>query len=159
MLTRRRSLLVVAAAASCAGKSTERAKGADSGPASDGGYLGDAAGDVAPCAGVFVGAIDDFAHATWVRVQLGAQAAFLVRDDDGFYAYAATCTHEACALELVDAFGNARCPCHDARFDGAGAVLRGPATMPLPHYAVSLCERRVYVDAANIVPPTSRTAP
>ena len=55
---------------------------------------------------------------------------------DTFEAFSLLCTHQGC---LVGITSNTQldCPCHFSRFDGSGAVLRGPATDPLPRYATS----------------------
>ncbi|MCL5109334.1 MAG: Rieske (2Fe-2S) protein [Chloroflexi bacterium] len=54
---------------------------------------------------------------------------YLGRDDGGFYAIVAVCTHLGCTPRLEgDAFV---CPCHGSRFTREGAVLQGPATRPL----------------------------
>jgi cytochrome b6-f complex iron-sulfur subunit len=48
------------------------------------------------------------------------------------------CTHTACTVEWdkgIDAF---ICPCHGARFDATGKVLRGPADKPLQTYNVKV---------------------
>lgn len=49
-----------------------------------------------------------------------------------YAAFSAQCTHAGCVLDkIVEGEGN--CPCHGSRFDvQTGAVLRGPATEPLP---------------------------
>ncbi len=60
----------------------------------------------------------------------------LGRDKDGVYAMTNTCTHQGCD---VSPSGNAiSCPCHGSRFNANGAVLAGPASSPLVHFAVSL---------------------
>ncbi len=60
----------------------------------------------------------------------------LGRDKDGLYAMTNTCTHQGCD---VSPSGTAiSCPCHGSRFTANGAVLAGPASSPLVHFAVSL---------------------
>ncbi|NJR65034.1 MAG: ubiquinol-cytochrome c reductase iron-sulfur subunit [Leptolyngbyaceae cyanobacterium CRU_2_3] len=54
------------------------------------------------------------------------------------FAVSPRCTHTACTVEWhknMDAFV---CPCHGARFDSTGKVLRGPAEKPLQAYAVKV---------------------
>lgn len=58
----------------------------------------------------------------------------IVRLADGSYvAFDATCTHAGCPVEWSAADATLVCPCHDAVFDPAraGAVLAGPAVLPL----------------------------
>jgi Rieske Fe-S protein len=119
----------------------------------------DASTEAATCPGIYYGSVEDFRGSTWRFVGVGDDRVIVARDDSGLYAYSATCTHEKCFVELQDAFGNTRCPCHGATFDGDGLVTAGPATSPLPHYRVNVCGRRVYVDRADPVPTHTRTVP
>lgn len=64
-----------------------------------------------------------------------AARAYLARDDGGYFAVAATCTHLGCLVR--DTHGEFGCPCHGSRFAQDGRVLAGPATRPLPHLAFS----------------------
>lgn len=115
-----------------------------------------------PCAGPGeeIGRVEEFSNSTY-RVVNAKTGPFIVsRDDIGLYAYAATCTYAPCRLTIVyRGDGVSTCPCHGDRYDFDGLVLNGPATEPLAHYAVRICQRRVFVDAAEIVPHTVRTLP
>jgi Rieske Fe-S protein len=65
--------------------------------------------------------------------------AILARDDKGIYAMTTTCTHEACDLrEGRIASGSITCACHGSQFDANGGVVKGPATSPLAHFAVTV---------------------
>jgi Rieske Fe-S protein len=61
---------------------------------------------------------------------------YLVADPAGIYAITAICTHKGCKVLLEEgkSFG---CPCHDSEFDLQGAVLQGPAKLPLVHFQVT----------------------
>jgi Rieske Fe-S protein len=157
---RRVALRVLTAAplAACAGKSEAPSSTGVDGGVSDGGGA-DASGDGPACPGRYEGGVDDFLGGTFVIVGVGADRAIVTRDDDGLYAFSAICTHADCAIELVDALGHSRCPCHGAEFDPLGAVTRGPATVALPHYRVTICDRKVYVDRSEIVPMLTRAVP
>ena len=54
-----------------------------------------------------------------------------------FHAFGDTCTHLQCSLAQGDLDGTVvTCPCHGSRFDvTTGALLRGPAQVPVPSYA------------------------
>jgi Rieske Fe-S protein len=83
------------------------------------------------------------------------------RDASGLYAMTSTCTHEGCDMAAdgsVDASG-VFCGCHGSRFDPNGGVLRGPATAPLAHFAVSVdATGNVTVDGGAKVSASTRTA-
>lgn len=53
-----------------------------------------------------------------------------------FDALALVCTHEGCRVS-VTTNTQIDCPCHASRFDGNGAVVRGPADRPLSRFATS----------------------
>ena len=61
--------------------------------------------------------------------------AYLMRDAQGYYAVAATCTHLGCLVELGG--DGLHCPCHGGTYDRNGNVITGPATRALPHFAVT----------------------
>lgn len=55
-----------------------------------------------------------------------------------FKAFSATCTHQGCLVGAVEN-GTIDCFCHGSTFDDTtGAVVRGPATEPLPAKTVKL---------------------
>ncbi|MET9613313.1 Rieske (2Fe-2S) protein [Kitasatospora indigofera] len=65
-------------------------------------------------------------------------AVYLVQPTAGQYcAFSSVCTHSGCAVDAPKN-GQMYCPCHGSKFDAAtGAVINGPATKPLPKYAVT----------------------
>lgn len=66
-----------------------------------------------------------------------ARSFLLGRDAKGLYAMSLQCTHQGCAV--VQQSGNQLlCPCHKSVFDSNGAVLVGPAKLPLPHFEVKV---------------------
>jgi Rieske Fe-S protein len=102
-----------------------------------------------------VGALSGFAVGTWTLN--GANGVIIGRDATGLFAYSAFCTHEGCEVDPPSANGIAVCQCHGSEFDGNGTVLAGPARSALEHYAVSVNNGRVIVDASKTVPATTRT--
>jgi len=57
-------------------------------------------------------------------------------------AFSAICTHQGCIV--VPEKKGLNCPCHQSLFDPAtGAVLKGPATEPLPPVTVTLDGDRI----------------
>lgn len=55
---------------------------------------------------------------------------WLFRDEAGFYAISAVCTHLGCIAKRNEE-GKFHCPCHGSRFDAVGNVEGGPAPKPL----------------------------
>jgi len=103
------------------------------------------------------GAVGDFPLGTWRLLTAGR--AIIGHDERGLFAFSALCTHSSCVVGKPNATtGAILCPCHGSRFDGNGNVTAGPATRPLPHFAVTICADRVYVDSAQKVPADTRTA-
>lgn len=65
--------------------------------------------------------------------------AILFRTNAGVFAYSAICTHQGCTVAYDGLSHSMNCPCHGAKFDAAsGAVLAGPAPIPLPKISVSI---------------------
>jgi glycine/D-amino acid oxidase-like deaminating enzyme/nitrite reductase/ring-hydroxylating ferredoxin subunit len=52
-------------------------------------------------------------------------------EDGAVHAVSLRCTHIGCLLRFNSAERSWDCPCHGSRFDVDGAVLEGPATVPL----------------------------
>jgi len=59
---------------------------------------------------------------------------FVMRDANGLYALTARCTHEGVTVQ--DTGSQYYCPSHGARFTYNGAVISGPTSTPLKHYAM-----------------------
>jgi Rieske Fe-S protein len=120
-------LAATAAAATCCGQgsvSADLASGTDV-KIVDVGELGGYATD-----GVF----DKFARSDRVLI---------VRSGNMIHAASASCTHRNCVLRAIES--EIRCPCHGSRYAPSGVVLKGPATDPLPRYAISVIDGRIKV--------------
>jgi Rieske Fe-S protein len=60
---------------------------------------------------------------------------FLVNNAGRLTAISSVCTHRHCLLSYK---GNElRCPCHGSRFALDGRIVKGPATKPLPEFAIA----------------------
>jgi cytochrome b6-f complex iron-sulfur subunit len=78
------------------------------------------------------------------------RAVAVYRDGEGVYAVSTICTHLGCVVKPVhDGF---ECPCHGSRFDGAGAVVKGPAPRPLPWLLVKVRDGEIQIDEGKSVP-------
>jgi nitrite reductase/ring-hydroxylating ferredoxin subunit len=69
--------------------------------------------------------------------------AYLVRDDLGFYALDAVCSHLGCLVRAVGDGQNSpllgfECPCHNSRYDAQGQRISGPAPRGLRYLVVEL---------------------
>jgi Rieske Fe-S protein len=84
-----------------------------------------------------------------------SERVYVVRQGGNLYAVRAMCTHKSCLVKpLADnEFG---CPCHGSRFQSDGTVTKGPATRPLPHYAIAKAgDGRLTVDKSRRLDPTA----
>jgi nitrite reductase/ring-hydroxylating ferredoxin subunit len=63
----------------------------------------------------------------------GTRVAVVSTDGRQFHAFDDTCTHAGCSLAEGELVGTTvTCPCHESQFDvTSGAVIRGPARMPV----------------------------
>lgn len=59
---------------------------------------------------------------------------FVMRDANGLYALTSKCTHEHVVVN--DTGSQYFCPAHGAQFTYNGAVISGPTSTPLTHYAM-----------------------
>jgi Rieske Fe-S protein len=108
--------------------------------------------------------------------------AILGRDNGGFYALSATCTHACCNVNVcadpsctsvmvnapacadpqpttISPTGAAfLCPCHGSAYAADGTVLSGPARSSLPSVATTIEGEDVIVDLSRAVDRTTRTA-
>ena len=72
---------------------------------------------------------------------LRGDATYLIVTDDKtdleYYALNAVCTHLGCVVPWNKAENKFKCPCHGSQYAPTGAVVRGPAPLPL---ALERCE-------------------
>lgn len=68
----------------------------------------------------------------------GAGGAWLLRDQEGYFALKGRCSHLGCQVQWDEDSGFFQCPCHGSSYDYYGRVLTGPATLPLTPVAVAL---------------------
>jgi nitrite reductase/ring-hydroxylating ferredoxin subunit len=104
------------------------------------------------------GALDVGAPSTFVLntpVYFADGFVFVVRDAGGLYALTARCPHQGFTTRVQG--NDFVCPRHGSLFSFDGAVLTGPATMPLVHYAMcTLPSGNVGVLTSVIVADTDR---
>jgi len=84
-------------------------------------------------------------------VVLPEQRVYLMRASAGFFAMTAVCTHLGCLTRYETEHNVIFCPCHGSRFATDGAVVNGPAPLPLPRLALTLENGALVVDTAVTV--------
>lgn len=120
-----------------------------------------------------VGAASDWPERSWKL--LCAQNLIVGRDEQGYYALSAVCTHQGCTVTMassacvvtapgvIDARGALpalNCPCHASVYNiQNGARVSGEARRDLPAYSVTLTAGRVIVDRSVTVSGSTRTPP
>ncbi|MCG3120751.1 MAG: Cytochrome b6-f complex iron-sulfur subunit [bacterium] len=65
---------------------------------------------------------------------------WIVRNDKGFYAIFAQCTHLGCTPRWLEAEGKFKCPCHGSGFTMEAINFEGPAPRPLERVQIALAE-------------------
>ncbi|MFC1923477.1 ubiquinol-cytochrome c reductase iron-sulfur subunit [Chloroflexota bacterium] len=84
--------------------------------------------------------------------------AWLFRDESGFYAVSGLCTHLGCTVAIKNG-SHFECPCHGSEFDLQGAVLIGPAELPLNHVELTYSvDNKLVVNTQVVVPAAQRLA-
>jgi cytochrome b6-f complex iron-sulfur subunit len=73
---------------------------------------------------------------------------FIVRNEVGFFALSAVCTHLGCITRWAEDEELIACPCHGSKFSRSGAVTQGPAPRPLRRIAIRLEDGELIVDTA-----------
>jgi cytochrome b6-f complex iron-sulfur subunit len=65
---------------------------------------------------------------------------WIVREEEGFYALFAKCTHLGCTPRWLAAESKFKCPCHGSGFYKSGVNFEGPAPRPLERLKLTLSE-------------------
>ena len=69
---------------------------------------------------------------------LNEQRVWIVRNEEGFYALWARCTHLGCTPNWFGDQNRFKCPCHGSNFNPKGDVIAGPAPVPLLRAKIEL---------------------
>ncbi len=83
---------------------------------------------------------DEFAPGEVSAKYLKSQKVWVVRDEEGFYALSAVCTHLGCTPRWLETESKFKCPCHGSGFHRSGVNFEGPAPRPLERVKVTLDE-------------------
>ena len=71
----------------------------------------------------------------WKIFDVGQDRVIVANTDKGMVAVSAICTHKGCDVGYKAEVHQFVCPCHGARFDEDGKVVRGPAKKDLQKYS------------------------
>ncbi len=75
---------------------------------------------------------------------------WIVREQEGFYALLAVCTHLGCTPNWLRSGNKFKCPCHGSGFTRDGVNFEGPAPRPLERVKITLNEEgTIVVDKAK----------
>ncbi|MFQ5683316.1 MAG: ubiquinol-cytochrome c reductase iron-sulfur subunit [Candidatus Binatia bacterium] len=69
-----------------------------------------------------------------------SQRVWIVREETGFYALFAKCTHLGCTPNWLSAENKFKCPCHGSGFYKDGTNFEGPAPRPLDRFLIAFAE-------------------
>jgi cytochrome b6-f complex iron-sulfur subunit len=76
---------------------------------------------------------------------------WIVREDYGFYAIFAKCTHLGCTPRWLSAENKYKCPCHGSGFTKTAYNFEGPAPRPMDRYEIRLGEDgQLVVDMSKV---------
>jgi cytochrome b6-f complex iron-sulfur subunit len=70
---------------------------------------------------------------------------WIIREEKGFYALLAICTHLGCTPRWLQSENKFKCPCHGSGFRRDGANFEGPAPRPLERVKIALNEEGTLV--------------
>lgn len=65
---------------------------------------------------------------------------WIVREEKGFYAILAICTHLGCTPKWLKSEDKFKCPCHGSGFDRRAVNFEGPAPRPMERLKITLAE-------------------
>ena len=103
-----------------------------------------------PSRTVVVGFPEDFRPGQVVYDQ--GHNLFIIRDDQGFVALSARCTHLGCNVVWNVDHNIFLCPCHGGKYDRQGHNLEGPPPRPLDQFAMRMDRRGfLVVDQDRII--------
>ncbi|MBS1150122.1 MAG: Rieske (2Fe-2S) domain protein [Myxococcaceae bacterium] len=77
------------------------------------------------------------------------QRVYVVREEKGFYALSAVCTHLGCITRYEAEQKGFFCPCHGSRYALKGTVTGGPAPAALVRLHLSIEREQLVVDAGR----------
>lgn len=83
---------------------------------------------------------DDYPVGTVSTKWVKDKRVWIIRNEQGFFAIHALCTHLGCTPRWLDAENKYKCPCHGSGFTREGVNFEGPAPRPLERVRITLAE-------------------
>ena len=83
---------------------------------------------------------DEYALGEVSSKYLKSKQVWIVREEEGFYALSAVCTHLGCTPRWLETENKFKCPCHGSGFHLSGINFEGPAPRPLERIKIMLNE-------------------
>mgnify|MGYP001598231253 CR=1 FL=1 len=83
---------------------------------------------------------DEYALGEVSSKYLKSKQVWIVREEEGFYALSAVCTHLGCTPRWLETDNKFKCPCHGSGFHLSGINFEGPAPRPLERIKITLNE-------------------
>ena len=77
--------------------------------------------------------------------RFGGQPGLLVRTEDGYKAFSATCSHLNCTVQYKGDTKQIWCACHNGFYDLNGQVVSGPPPKPLQEFQVNVAGDEIVV--------------
>ncbi|OGL60025.1 MAG: Rieske (2Fe-2S) protein [Candidatus Tectomicrobia bacterium RIFCSPLOWO2_12_FULL_69_37] len=71
---------------------------------------------------------------------VASQRVWIIREENGFYALSAICTHLGCTPAWLATENKFKCPCHGSGFRRTGVNFEGPAPRPLERVRIALAD-------------------
>ena len=71
---------------------------------------------------------------------VASQRVWIVREENGFYALSAICSHLGCTPAWLATENKFKCPCHGSGFRRTGVNFEGPAPRPLERVRIALAD-------------------
>jgi len=93
-----------------------------------------------PATAFIAGRPDDYAVDSVDTRFVNSHRVWIIREEKGFYALSAICTHLGCTPIWLANENKFKCPCHGSGFKRSGINFEGPAPRPLDRYKIVLAE-------------------